>query len=1574
MPLMNIIFGRMVGSFTGYFGEDAATTYDMFKSAISTCALYLVGLFFIRLALDYVAYMGFRTCSMRISAAIRLDYMKALLAQPVSTLDVLPPGQTAAIITLTAGTLQTGISERLSSLLQAASTVVSAFIISMSYSWSLTLITASGLVLIIITYLATTPFLVRRLNEVQHADIQASTTANEIFSSIRMVAACGATEKMAARYAKWVDESRRRGLKMSPIIAIQQAPVQFAVYATFALSFWYALKLHINLQLNSAETLIVVLMSVMLMTTAISGVTAPLSAAARAAGAATIFYTILDAPKADNRSGVKHPDVSASEDIVLERVHFAYSTRPDLKILDDLSVRFPAGKVTAIVGPSGSGKSTIVALLERWYEIESPESGHASLQWRNGSITVGGRPLREIDLKWWRTQIGLVQQEPCLFNNTIYANVEFGLVGTEWESADAATKKRLVEQACEEAFAVEFINRLPDGYETMAGDSGIKLSGGQRQRLAIARSIVKRPRILILDEATSSIDVRSEQVVQAALDKVSRDRTTVVIAHRLATIRKADNIIVLRKGRAVQQGTHDALMAQEGGPYHVLATAQQLMQETPSSWEGEKNYGIERTSSSSAITEKKSMTTIDTTMTTLVETNSDSGSETREQQPKKEQKAQGLWTKFILLLCEQKRRKLWYTTLLLSAVCGGASQPIQAYLFATELTLFQFWEDWLPAAANFWSLMFLILAIFVAASYFALGWSSSTIAFHITHHYRSEYFSNILSKSVAFFDAEDHSVGALTAQLATDPTHLQELLGTNMAFVIISILNIVGCLAIAFYFGWKLTVVTLCSSMPLIISAAFFRIRYETQFEKMNNDVFAESAKFATEAIAAFRTVSALTLEDTIIRRYETLLQDHIKKAFWKSSWTTLAFAAADSVALLCMSFVLWYGGGLMLNLEYTSFQYMVVYVAVMQGALGTGRWLSHSPNIAKASVAADRIIDMRRRDQADGMLVSLDLGNIGDNDKGVKIQFQNVWFRYPTRDAPVLNGLTLTIEKGQFAAIDPGRPPFYTPNTGRILYNGSDISNLCLREYRKNMSLVAQEPNLFDGTLRENVLLGVDEDDDDFEARLHQACRDAEMHDFIASLPEGYGTSVGTRGVALSGGQKQRLAIARALVRNPRLLLLDEATSSLDAETERSVQAVFERNRRGRTMVVVAHRLATVQNADVIFVLADGRVAEKGNHASLLAKRGIYYQMRLADMASRVYPKLKESVENSKCEYRRLGNSGLRVSVPIFGCMSFGDPRTLDWAIGEDEALPLLKAAYDRGLNTWDTANMYSNGASEIIVGKALKKYNIPREKVVIMTKCFFAVGEEPELRSVFIKDDIARSKDYVNNHGLSRAAIFNQVEASLRRLDTPYIDLLQIHRFDPDTPIEETMKALHDLVQSGKVRYIGASSMWATQFARMQFCAERNGWTKFVSMQNQYNLLYREEEREMIRFCNDTGVGLVPWAPLCRGHLARRPEQYGTTTRSKGEKENVPGAHGTVEPDLTIIKRAVELADKHEWPLSHVALAWINKRVTSPIIGFSKLERLEEAISARGKVLTEDEEKYLEELYQPKPINGHS
>jgi aryl-alcohol dehydrogenase-like predicted oxidoreductase len=323
---------------------------------------------------------------------------------------------------------------------------------------------------------------------------------------------------------------------------------------------------------------------------------------------------------------------------------------------------------------------------------------------------------------------------------------------------------------------------------------------------------------------------------------------------------------------------------------------------------------------------------------------------------------------------------------------------------------------------------------------------------------------------------------------------------------------------------------------------------------------------------------------------------------------------------------------------------------------------------------------------------------------------------------------------------------------------------------------------------------------------------------------------------------------------------------------------------------------------------------------------------------------------------------------------MSFGHKDWQPWVMEEDEALPLLKAAYDRGLNTWDTANVYSNGVSEEIIGKAIKKYHIPREKVVVLSKCYGYVGEEPGVRGISYGQRIAESKDYVNRGGLSRRAIFDAVEQSLKRLDLQYLDLLQIHRFDAFTPIEETMEALHDLVKAGKVHYIGASSMWTYQFAMMQHVAEKHGWTKFISMQNHYNLLYREEEREMNKFCNETGVGLLPWAPLCRGHLARPPKDHGSTIRSAGEQENSMFTTGQSESDQIVIRRVQEVADKKGWKMSHVALAWINRRVSSPIIGFSTVDRIDEALDARGKRLTEDEEKYLEEAYVARAVQGHS
>jgi len=336
------------------------------------------------------------------------------------------------------------------------------------------------------------------------------------------------------------------------------------------------------------------------------------------------------------------------------------------------------------------------------------------------------------------------------------------------------------------------------------------------------------------------------------------------------------------------------------------------------------------------------------------------------------------------------------------------------------------------------------------------------------------------------------------------------------------------------------------------------------------------------------------------------------------------------------------------------------------------------------------------------------------------------------------------------------------------------------------------------------------------------------------------------------------------------------------------------------------------------------------------------------------------------------LGKSGLRVSVPIVGCMSFGSSEWSDWVLDEDRALPLLKAAWDRGVTTLDTANVYSNGESEKVIAKFIKTYKIPRDKLIIMTKCFNLVGDSPGLFTSK-QPNLKNTRDYVNQSGLSRAAIFNAVEASLQRLETPYIDLLQIHRYDANTPAEETMCALNDLVRSGKVRYIGASSMYAWQFSEYNYAAEKNGWTKFISMQNHYHLLYREEEREMIPYCKYHGIGLIPWAPLAEGHLAR-PLDKGLHDQEKTSRAQTAVFKRSITPaDEIIITRVEALAKKYNVKMAQIAMAWINTKVDSPIIGMSSPARLEDAIPV-GIQLTPEEIKSLEEPYKVKGIEGHA
>jgi ATP-binding cassette subfamily B (MDR/TAP) protein 1 len=446
-----------------------------------------------------------------------------------------------------------------------------------------------------------------------------------------------------------------------------------------------------------------VLFSVMMAVMSVGRIAGPIIAVAKAATAATELFVTIDAPVPD-QSGLKDPYVSADSNIRFENIAFSYPSRPNVQILDGMDLEFEAGKVTAIVGPSGSGKSTVVALLQRWYDLlgttahvtttdktedttpaesivenEAKKTRKAGTSGKEdkaeevigpntctGAVMIGNVDLRKVDLKWFRSQIGLVQQEPFLFNDTLFNNVAFGLCGTPLNDVTKEEKMAMVEEACREAYAEEFINKLPLGYETMVGESGIKLSGGQRQRIAIARSIIKKPPILILDEATSAIDVRTERVVQAALDRVSQNRTTIVIAHRLSTIKRADKIIVLRKGKLVEQGSHDELLKNGDGVYYGLVNAQELTMEAAG--EVEEEIVLDKTKTGASIESDATHLREDHILT---------------EDPNYTQ--QGLLFSFGRLIVEQSHHWVLYTIAIIGILCAGGRNISPLWLYMLTL-------------------------------------------------------------------------------------------------------------------------------------------------------------------------------------------------------------------------------------------------------------------------------------------------------------------------------------------------------------------------------------------------------------------------------------------------------------------------------------------------------------------------------------------------------------------------------------------------------------------------------------------------------------------------------------------------------------------------------------------------------------------------------------------------------------------------------------------------------------------------------------------------------------------------
>ncbi|KAJ9297277.1 hypothetical protein DTO271G3_4570 [Paecilomyces variotii] len=1233
LPLMNIVFGNIVGNFNEYSIPGNSTPQSKFKSAIDSNALKIVYLFIAKFATTYVSMFCFRMAGLRVTAGLRLTYIESVFSQPVSKLDQTSTGTVANTISASSNTIQSSISDRLSTLFQSLALLVTAYVVAFRYSWALTLAASATLLWSLIVYGLTAPTTIKFQQETDKADEKHASIAGSVFGSIRTVLSLGAEAQLSEKYFHWVEVSRTLGMKLPLILGVQVGLIFFAMYANYALSFWFGLELYREGHIANINTVIIVFFSVLIVGTIMGGILMPVMQISKAISASSGFFEIIDSDRVE-RDGLQEPQVSAYADIEFHNVTFAYPARKEVQVLKGFSARFEKGKNTALVGPSGSGKSTIVGLLERWYQlgqvqgpqqtsVDAPSASDGIEKTINvdefeagdqtkvdcGSITIDGHNnINSLNLKWWRSQIGLVQQEPFLFNDTILNNVAHGLLGSKWENEPAEVKEQFVRSACKEAYADEFINRLPEGYSTIVGVDGIKLSGGQRQRLAIARSIVKRPSILILDEATSSVDVHSERIVQAALDRVSQGLTTITIAHRLSTIRRAHHIIVLHNGTKIEEGTHEDLLSIPDGMYHNLVEVQHIEAGVTPEIDDVTDAGPVEEAQESEKTVSKSVHV--------------------------EEEAQNSRTKYAAVgRVVSEQRTLWpyYVLILCATMCCGAAYALQSWLFAQLIQVFQFTGQKLKDAANFWALMFFILSLAMLVSYFFVGFVGMSISTHIGSVYRKDYFQSMLRKPVSFYDTDGNASGSLMSRLSTDTKQVQDALSASGAFPMISIFNLIGCVAISFAFGWKLSLVSLLAALPVLFAAAFMRIRYEIKFEQMNSDVFARSSQFAVEAIGAFRTVTALTMEDYIVDKYAALLKHQIRRAFRKATYATLIFALSDSVELCAMALTLWYGGQLLASREYDPLAFFVIYTAVVQGGQAAGQAFSLAPMFAQATSAANRIFNLRPKPDQHGTTAGEPLSTSG---LGVQVELRHVSFKYPTRDTSIFEDLNINIESGQFVAfVGPsgcGKSTiisllerFYEPTAGSIYLNGKDLRSFEISSYRRAVSLVSQEPTLFEGTIRENLLLGLDDqtEDDKLEERIIQACESAEIHDFIVSLPDGYSTHLGIQAqTALSGGQRQRLCIARALLRNPSLLLLDEATSSLDSHSEKLVQTAMDRlaAQRRMTIVAVAHRLATIQKADVIFVFSaseaggGSRIVERGSHGDLLRRKGEYWQMDL--------------------------------------------------------------------------------------------------------------------------------------------------------------------------------------------------------------------------------------------------------------------------------------------------------------------------------------------------------------------------
>ncbi|CAI9100437.1 OLC1v1037546C1 [Oldenlandia corymbosa var. corymbosa] len=1162
------------------YGNTHQNHYN-FMAEVEKCSLYFV---YLGLAVMVVAFMEgycWSKTSERQVLRIRYMYLEAVLRQEVGFFDSQEATTSEIIDSISKDTslLQEVLSEKVPLFLMHTTVFVSGICFTSYFSWRLALVAFPTMLLLIIPGLLYKKYLLILSKKSSKEYSKANGIVGQALSSIKTVYAFTAEKGIVEKYSSILDHTTELGIKqgIAKGLAIGSTGLSFAIWALLA---WYGSRL-VMYKGESGGRIYAAGISFVLGGLSLGMALPEVKHFTEASVAISrILHRIDRIPEidGDDTKGIQLDKIRG--ELEFQHVHFTYPSRPDSIVLKDFNLKIEAGKTVALVGASGSGKSTAIALVQRFYDP------------CGGTVCIDGVDIRTLQLKWLRSQMGLVSQEHALFGTTIKENIMFAKHDATMEEVIAAAMA---------ANAHDFIRQLPDGYEARVGERGALLSGGQKQRIAIARAIIRNPVILLLDEATSALDSESEKLVQNALDQACMGRTTLVVAHKLSTVRNADMIAVMSGGTVVELGSHNELV-EKNGQYAKMAKFHRQLSALDQEHNSEVTFSSVARSSGGKRSAARSPAFFNSPLPL-------------DNAPKPAPLPSPSFKRLLALNSPEWKQGLMGS---FSAVIFGAVQPVYALTIGGMIAaFFSPSHEEMRARIQIYTMIFSVLCFVSIVVNLCQHYNFAYMGEHLTKRIRLRMLEKIMTFEPAWFDEEENSSGVLCSRLSNEASLVKSLVADRLSLLLQTTSAVTIAMVMGLIIAWKLALVMI-AVQPLTILCFYTRkvllSTITAKFVKAQH----ESTQIAMEAVYNHRIVTSYGCIRKVLRIFDEAQDAARKEARKKSLLAGVGIGSAQGLTFMSWALDFWYGGKLVSAGNISSGDVFKTFFILVSTGKVIAEAGSMTSDLAKGSAAIASIfsiLDRKSLIQGTSKATEEDVGTKINKMTG-HIEMKKVEFAYPGRpEIRVLNGFSLEVKSGTSIGLvgksGCGKSTviallerFYDVTRGCVKVDQVDIRLLDIEWYRKQIALVNQEPVIYSGSIRDNIVFGKP---DASENEVVDAARAANAHEFISSLKNGYDTECGERGVQLSGGQKQRIAIARAIIRNPTLLLLDEATSALDVQSEQVVQEALDRIMVGRTTIVVAHRLNTIKNLDSVAMVSDGKVIEHGTYGQLKNKRGAF-------------------------------------------------------------------------------------------------------------------------------------------------------------------------------------------------------------------------------------------------------------------------------------------------------------------------------------------------------------------------------